>query len=711
MKAIYMICLFCLVNFCAAQTTTPERQALWKEYMEIIDLMNIEDYDTAIIVLDNFIKKDLSIYPDIRVNALMAKVFYQLDLNPPDSTDQSIDEVELFINRHGLDSLKPKLYRLKGQAYLRKSNFNSAIRVQLKGLNAAENFGIEIMEMGLSYDIGCSYGYLSRTDSARYYIKRALNIATKNNDHHWIANTIGVLSSIEKTDGNLIKSMEYAFEAYESAKIFKGNTDNTKAEYVANHLFDIYYNLGNDDSALEMVNFTIEQKRAAGFYFMDEAYLMIKSALLLRMDSLESCGILLDELEESYQISKKLQYSKQVVALKGGLLYKRKQWNAAEEELSKLLSAIDTVSLQWPIIKIVSQGLHYLAKLKLRRQDYITSISICEEQLKKKEIGYHYRKEFLGTLAACHQALGNYSTAYDYLLQRDAVRDTIDRFYDGSLRLSKEQEMLDQEQELLNQQKADEIENLKHQNELSQIKTAQQRNLIIIGSILTLLVSGILYLWGRQRKLVFENTLVDVKQQLLRQQINPHFIFNVLNSIQNSVLTLKKEKSIELISKFSKLMRQILQNSDKEKVSIHEEISLLTNYMDLEKMRTKKKFDYEVLIDESIDIYNEEIPSMILQLFVENAIWHGILPKEERGLIKVKVEKEKDRIKVIIDDDGVGRKMSAKLKTKDQQEKVSMGMKLIKQRIQTLNKKYQSNIDMFIGDGTDGKGTEALLIT
>lgn len=703
MKAIYITGVFCFLCFCTAQANPTERQVLYKEFKEILDIMNIDGFNKGHAMLDNFEKKNLSRYPDIHSHTLLSKAYCHLFMDQLDSTHHNLDKAELLINDHGLDSLRARLYRIKGMTYWKKLDFKSAIRIHLKGLKSAENHANVNMEMLLSFDLGFSHNYMMLQDSARFYISKSLNIATKESDNMVIAMCKTVLSEIEKDDGNLLKAMEYIFEAYEIGKIAKGDTELTRYEYVATFLIDIYYGLGNLSSSLELINFIIEQKKAIHSFILLEAHLLVKSSILLRMDSIESSTLVLAELEQSHQISKNPLYYNQMSALKGGLMYKKKQWDAAEEELSKLLLKIDSVSLKRPIGEILVQGLSQLAKLKFQKGDYKKSIFICEQLLKKRGIGYHYKKEFLGTLAACHKGLGNYGTAYKYLLQRDAIRDTIDRFYERTLRLSKEQEMLDQ-------QKADKIEKLKYKNELSQVEAAGQRNLISIVGILALLVSGMLFLWGRQRKLVLENSLADVKQQLLKRQVNPHFIFNVLNSIQNSVLTHKKEKSIELISKFSKLTRQVLQNSDKVMVPIHEELLLLTNYMDLEKVRTQNKFDYEVMIDEGIDMYNEEIPSMILQLFVENAIWHGILPKEERGLIKVKIERDKNRIKVIISDDGIGRKRSVNRKTKDQQEKISMGMSLTRQLIFTLNKKYKDNIELHINDGMNGEGTQVLLI-
>ena len=702
MKAINVTFILFFSCFCMAQASTPERQRLWNEYVEIRHLINTEGLMKGLAVMEQLEQKDLSKYPDIQCQLFILKSHCFRQMDQLDSIQVQLDRAEYLINEHDLDSIKANLYRQRGLSYWDNLDFDSAIPVFLKGLGFAENFDNVREEMMLCQTISTAFTFTSKPDSSRIYAHRALKIAIQENDLINIANTNRLLGQIEGVEGNFLKAMEFFFESSRQAKIVHGDNEHTRIRYIARPLVNIYFNLGNLHSSLAMTNLIIDQKRSSNQVYNIEAHLLTKASLLMRMDSLESSTALIEDLERSHQISENPNYHNQLTAVKGGLLYKKEQWAAAEKELSKLFLEVDDNSHAFNFDGIVFQGISQLAKLKLRKGDYIESISICEKQL-NNGAGHDHRKQFYGTLAEGHKALGNHSIAYNYLLKKDAVRDTIDRFYESSLRLSKEQEMLDQ-------QKVDEIAKLQYANELSKEKAAKQRNLITFGGIITLLISSLLYLWGRQRKLAYENTLVDVKQQLLRMQINPHFIFNLLNSIQNSVLTFKKEKSIELISKFSKLMRQILQNSDNEKVSIQEELLLLTNYMDLEKIRTRDKFDYEVEIDDSIDIHNDEIPSMILQLFVENSIWHGIIPKEGRGMIKVKIEKENDRINVIIDDNGIGRTLSANYKSQDQKEKVSMGMKLIRQRIQTLNKKYRSNIAIHIHDGMNGIGTQARLI-
>jgi len=129
----------------------------------------------------------------------------------------------------------------------------------------------------------------------------------------------------------------------------------------------------------------------------------------------------------------------------------------------------------------------------------------------------------------------------------------------------------------------------------------------------------------------------------------------------------------------------------------------------LEKIRTNNKFDFSINIEDDVDIYMEEVPSMVLQIFVENSIWHGVSPKPTRGNININVAKENSKLKVTVEDDGVGRSFSLKHKSKDQKNKKSLGSILAIERIGLLNRKYGKNLQLKISDGHQNIGTKVEL--
>ncbi len=220
----------------------------------------------------------------------------------------------------------------------------------------------------------------------------------------------------------------------------------------------------------------------------------------------------------------------------------------------------------------------------------------------------------------------------------------------------------------------------------------------------------------REKKLLeIEKRYFDLEQKALRLQMNPHFIFNTLNSIQSFVITSETEKAINYLAKFAKLMRLMLLNSRESFISIKDELEALTHYMDIERLRFDNKFDYNIEIGSDIDDEFLGIPPMILQPYVENAILHGIMHKKSRGNIDIKIKLLGDIIFCSIEDDGIGRNLAMKHKEKEGLGRKSKGMLITKERLEILNKQNKEKISVNVIDITDdlgkGKGTRVEITT
>lgn len=190
----------------------------------------------------------------------------------------------------------------------------------------------------------------------------------------------------------------------------------------------------------------------------------------------------------------------------------------------------------------------------------------------------------------------------------------------------------------------------------------------------------------------------------MRAQMNPHFIFNCLNSIELYAAENNSEATTYYLSRFSRLIRLVLDNSKSETITLDQEIETLTLYIEMEKMRFKEKLNYEINIDDNLDTAFIEIPSMLLQPYVENAIWHGLMHKEQGGKITINIFAEKeDLLTVIIEDNGIGRAKAAELKSKSATKKKSYGMQITSDRIEALNKRYKMDTQIIIEDLYDDK--------
>jgi len=227
--------------------------------------------------------------------------------------------------------------------------------------------------------------------------------------------------------------------------------------------------------------------------------------------------------------------------------------------------------------------------------------------------------------------------------------------------------------------------------------------ILMIGFFVFLYTSGIRK--KEEEKAKVNQRIADLELMALRAQMNPHFMFNTLSSIQHFVSANNTEEALRYLSKFAKLMRVVLDNSKRKEITINDEINALKLYLDLEKLRFKNKFDYSIEIGEGIDPSYDEIPSMLIQPYLENAILHGINNKREPGFIKIKIELKDETIICCIEDDGVGRKKSAEMQKNRSKEHKSQGMNITRDRLSIINRVNNSELNVEIEDVSTGENT------
>lgn len=192
--------------------------------------------------------------------------------------------------------------------------------------------------------------------------------------------------------------------------------------------------------------------------------------------------------------------------------------------------------------------------------------------------------------------------------------------------------------------------------------------------------------------------------QSLRREMNPHFIFNSLNSVNQFIAQNNELEANRYLTSYSKLMRNIMENSNKDFTPLSKELEQLKEYLELEHIRFRDKFNYQIEVDPSIDTDSVLIPNMLIQPQLENAIWHGLRYKEENGFLIVKVIRKLDKICISVEDNGIGLKQSQEIKTKHQKEHKSRGLTNTKERINLLNNLYKTHITLSVTDKTNESG-------
>ncbi|MGB5273053.1 MAG: histidine kinase, partial [Flavobacteriaceae bacterium] len=269
------------------------------------------------------------------------------------------------------------------------------------------------------------------------------------------------------------------------------------------------------------------------------------------------------------------------------------------------------------------------------------------------------------------------------------------------------------------------IEGLEQERELSQSKydlalaeqklafeSNKRQQWIIYSLTFGLLLMGlaVFFFYRSNRQQQLANNLLALKS--LRTQMNPHFIFNALNSVNNYIAKNDERSANRYLSDFSGLMRAVLENSEEDFIPLTKELELLQLYLKLEHSRFPEKFDYKIRIDDQALVGGYQIPPRLLQPYIENAIWHGLRYREDKGWLHIDLAPiEGGSLKITISDNGIGRTKSAQLKTENQKNQKSKAMGNIGKRIAILNQMYKDKVEVSIADlESDGSGTKITLI-
>jgi tetratricopeptide (TPR) repeat protein len=363
----------------------------------------------------------------------------------------------------------------------------------------------------------------------------------------------------------------------------------------------------------------------------------------------------------------------------------------------------------------------------------------CAAEAAKYEIHNQHILQYLYEMyAGIYENLGRQDSSNWYFRKQITLRDSIRQ--SESQRKQKNQMAMYKiaAREELQQSRID-LLNRDNQIKQQQLeKEALMKKILIGGIILLILISVIIFrnillkrrnekhlreitenelqlekLEAQKIKAELQQQATELEMQALRAQMNPHFIFNSLNSINRFILQNNKEMASAYLTKFSRLVRLILQNSQATLIPLESELESLELYLELEAVRFDHQFDYKINIETDLDISMVKVPPLIIQPYAENAIWHGLMHKEEKGHLEIDLFIQDDILYCKITDDGIGRKKATELKSKSAENHKSMGMRITADRIAILQKNKQpgSHIiikDLVLPDGT-AAGTEVVL--
>lgn len=265
------------------------------------------------------------------------------------------------------------------------------------------------------------------------------------------------------------------------------------------------------------------------------------------------------------------------------------------------------------------------------------------------------------------------------------------------------------------QKKSSEIKVLAKQNEIVRLNLRKKNTTLLISAIVLALLAGIFYILYRQYQLKNEKKMLTLEQTMLRSQMNPHFLFNSLNSIKLYIINNEQKNAVHYLNKFSKLVRKILEASSLREIPLAEELETVELYMNIENIRFSNEIDFQTHISDDIDPHTIKIPSLILQPFLENALWHGLSSKkgEKKILLNIRKAADENYIHISITDNGIGRIASEEIKQNKVLKRKSVGIDITKERLSNFSRDYLNSfnlqiLDLYTDNGTP-KGTKVLL--
>lgn len=648
---------------------------------------------------------------------------------------------------HTLDSLKKTLLRLNGTAQIDALNEISEVFWTMRLLDSSRAFALQATNESkkIKYKLGLGDA-LTNLAAVDYEIgnfaameKRshvAIDIFTKNGHKKRLANAYVLLGQAIWAQSKF----DQALEAFDQAAFYFSQFNDSTAlgrTYVRMALLE--EERGNYEPSFQYCLKALRFNRNEAFLSLGQLYADVgdyetardyyrKISPRLKVSTYLKIGETYDlqanydsalyyyqlYIKESRDLSKKT--LTKAYALLGGLYLKLKKYETALSYLNRALTDFKEDNNRNWIMRVLLE----LGKTYKERGEVNKAIKTTNELLTDAEESgaRQYSRDAHYLLFQLYDQIEKNDSAYVHLKQYTTLNDEIG--IDLSARklaffkTSHERAQARLNIALLNQQRRLQQEELK--------QTAQQRTFLLIG-ILAIVVIGLVLVRNvllkkreekhlrelaetelRMQKLETKKRLGDLEMQVLRTQMNPHFLFNSLNSINRFILQNNKAQASLYLTKFSRLVRMILHNSQNKLITLEQELESLKLYLSLEALRFDDHFTYTITVQDDLDVTLLKVPPLIIQPYAENAVWHGLMHKEEKGQLDIDVGSEAGFIYIKIMDNGIGRQKAATLQEKVVETHKSMGLGITSQRIAMVQEATDHEPVVIINDLVDTNG-------
>ncbi|MBN3035002.1 MAG: tetratricopeptide repeat protein [Bacteroidales bacterium] len=602
-----------------------------------------------------------------------------------------------------IDSLKQRLGQVEGEERIRvliglsynflRISVDESLEYGRQALDYSERSGNRRGVARALNMIGVGHSSAGDYESALSYHGQALDIFTELHDSVAMGITHNNIGVNFKKQGDYSQAVNHYENAYEIALQLG---DRKGIHYALNNLGNVYFDWAKYDRAREYFSLALEISREQGDL----------SAVAIALNNIgETYNKMQDWDQALSHYRKSLRISRETGARKGilnSLMNIGEIYVHIDKQDTALRYFLDAIGISR---ELGDQTNYAYASIKagefyMNDGNYEKAIGYLLEGLEVAG-GLNepkLEKDVNESLSEYYRARGDFRAALDHYMRFTELKDTL-------FNRESRQEINELETKYETRKKEDEIR-------IQQLTIEKQQTRFTIGVIFFALIALTAYLLFNRYQLKqknyraeLERKNIEIEQRLLRTQMNPHFIFNSLNSINSFIAGNNPDAAREFLTKFARLMRYILENSRKSFVPVEDEVNTLQLNMELERLRFSNKFDFTIHVEEGIDTECTFIPPMLVQPFIENAIIHGVGPKEGQGHISVSLSREDGLMLCAVEDDGIGRKKAMELREKaGKPGHKSLGMQVTKERIDLLTERTGKTVSVQIIDLADDQG-------
>ena len=606
---------------------------------------------------------------------LLILIFFFISVTSYGQEKEDINKIEYLVQNKfsSLDIIDSVFYKERKNKILLETLINKS----------EENNYYEGQFYG-SNNLGRYYRDLSLFNESIFQYKKALSISIKLKDTVSEVKILNSIGSVYRRQDDIKKALNYHQEALEKAiKIKNPNVSIKKSISISqNSIGNIYISLKQYQLALNQFSKSIVMQRD-----LDN-----KLGLAINYQNIGNAYEELGDLDKALKnYLKSLNYNNQINSKIGrvicgysisNVLIKQKKYNQAFVTVDTVLQAAIHQKDKYYISNTYNTlGLAqlHIGKLTEAKKNLTEALNIAT-------------KFNVHTIIV--KSNENLSLLYDKKKDYEKAFYYYKRATEEDAKTLNERNLLYVSELITGYDKARseiQIKDLAKKNENAQLQIARNRNLWITALSLFALIAVVLFSMDKQRSLKNEKKILSLKQDALRSQMNPHFMFNALNSIKLYIIENNQKKATSYLNKFSKLMRKILEASAIQETTLAEELETMKLYMSIENIRFSNEIDFTVKTDSILNLETIKIPPLVLQPFLENSLWHGLSSKKEGKKMTILINKiSSNYIQIDISDNGIGRKASAKIKAEKSINRKSIGINLSLDRLTNFTKNLKN---------------------